>query len=207
LSGLLRWRVGGRWYAAAILMAPLAALATLALLSWATTPMVPGILTAHDKAALLVTGVSTGLLVPVFEELGWTGFATPRLLERHGVVAAGILMGLLWGAWHLPLFAGSGGAAGEVPPALFLGAMLFSWLVPYRVLMVWVYDRTRSVLLGMVMHVPIVVSQYVLNPEGISGKPLFLSLIVYSVVLWLIVAAARVASPPQAHHLLGLRRG
>jgi len=193
-SDLRRWRVGWRWYAVALLTAPLATLVTLALLSLATTPMVPGILTADDKAALLLTGVSTGLLVPVFEEVGWTGFATPRLLERHGIVATGILMGLLWGAWHLPLFAGSVAAAGEVPPALFLGTMLFSWLVPYRVLMVWAYARTRSVLLGMVMHVPIVVSQYVLNPEGISGKPLFLSLIVYSVALWLLVAAA-LASP------------
>jgi hypothetical protein len=103
-------------------------------------------------------------------------------------------MGLLWGAWHFPLFAGSTGSAGELPPALFLAAMLFSWLVPYGVLMVWVYDRTESVLVAMVMHVPIVVSQYVLTPEALSGKNMFISLVAYTAALWLVVGAVALRS-------------
>jgi membrane protease YdiL (CAAX protease family) len=51
-----------------------------------------------------VGGLVVGLLVPFFEELGWTGFATAELRKRHGVLATGLIMGLLWGAWHVPLY-------------------------------------------------------------------------------------------------------
>jgi hypothetical protein len=103
-------------------------------------------------------------------------------------------MGLLWGAWHLPLFAGSAASSGGIPPALFMAAMLFSWLPPYRVLMVWVYDRTQSLLVVMLMHMPIVVSQFVLNPEGISEEALFTSLIATGAALWLVVGAVALAN-------------
>lgn len=194
LSRLLRWRVGGRWYAVALLTGPLVTLATLVPLSFASRAFLPAILTADDKADLLLSGVATGLIVPVFEELGWTGFVTPRLRQRRGILATGLIMGLLWGAWHFPLFAGSAGSSGGLPPSLFLAAMLFSWLVPYRVLMVWVYDRTESLVLAMVMHVPIVVSQYVLTPEKISGNARFTSLLAYAAALWLVVGAVALRS-------------
>jgi hypothetical protein len=41
----------------------------------------------------------------------------------------------------------------------------------------------------MVMHVPIVLSQYVLTPEAISGKSMFISLVAYTAALWLVVGA------------------
>jgi hypothetical protein len=85
--------------------------------------------------------------------------AKPRLLPRHGVLATGMVMGVLWGAWHFPLFAGSAAASGPVPPALLIAALLFAWLPPYRILMVWVYDHTQSLLLMLLMHLAIVVNQ------------------------------------------------
>ena len=170
LSRLRRWRVGLRWYAVALLTAPLVTILTLLALSLTSPAFVPAIITADDKASLLLSGFAVGLIVPAFEELGWTGFVTPRLRLRHGVLGTGLIMGLLWGTWHLPLFAGSAASSGAIPPVLFMAAMLFAWLPPYRVLMVWVYDRTQSLLVVMLMHMPIVVSQFVLNPEGISGE-------------------------------------
>jgi len=92
LSRLLRWRVGGRWYAVALLTAPLVTLATLVPLSFTSTVFLPAILTADDKTSLVLSGVAVGLIVPVFEELGWTGFATPRLRQRRGVLATGLIM-------------------------------------------------------------------------------------------------------------------
>jgi membrane protease YdiL (CAAX protease family) len=194
LSRLRRWRVGVSWYAVALLTAPLVTTATLLALSLTSSAFVPAILTAEDKASLLLFGIAIGLIVPVFEELGWTGFAMPRLRLGHGILATGLIMGVPWGAWHLPLFAGSAASSGEIPPALFMAAMLFSWLLPYRVLMVWVYDRTQSLLLAMLMHMPIVVSQYVLNPEAISGEQMFMSLIATGVALWLVVGAVALAN-------------
>jgi membrane protease YdiL (CAAX protease family) len=86
-------------------------------------------------------GIIAGVMTGVFEELGWTGFAVPRLRLRHGVVATGLIVGLLWGAWHFPLFSG-GDLSGAVPRAVFLPVQLFSFLPAYRVLIVW---RDRSV--------------------------------------------------------------
>jgi membrane protease YdiL (CAAX protease family) len=55
----------------------------------------------HDKLPFLLVGTAPGLLVGFLEELGWTGFAIPRLRLRYGVVITGLIAGVLWGAWHL----------------------------------------------------------------------------------------------------------
>lgn len=194
LARLRRWRVGARWYAVALLTAPLVTTLTLLVLSLTSPAFVPAIVTSQDRTSLVLTGVAVGLLVSVLEELGWTGFVTPRLRQGHGVLATGLIMGVLWGAWHLPLFAGSAASSGEIPPNVFMAAMLFSWLLPYRVLMVWVHDRTQSLLLVMLMHMPIVVSQYVLNPEVISGEQRFAYLLATGAGLWLVVGAVALAN-------------
>ena len=121
LARLLRWRVGVRWYAVALLTAPLVTILTLLALSLTSPAFLPAIITAEDKASLVVSGIAVGLIVPVFEELGWTGFVTPRLRLRQGVLGTGLLMGLLWGAWHLPVFAGSAASSGAIPPAAVHG--------------------------------------------------------------------------------------
>jgi membrane protease YdiL (CAAX protease family) len=183
-----------RWYAVALLVAPMVTILTMLALSLTSQAFLPAIVTAEDKASILLSGFAVGLIVPVFEELGWTGFATPRLRLRHGVLGTGLIMGLLWGAWHLPLFAGSAATSGGIPPALFMAVMLFAWLVPYRVLMVWVYDRTQSLLLAMLMHLPIVVGALVLGSEAISGEQMFLSLVANGAGYWLLVGAVALAN-------------
>jgi membrane protease YdiL (CAAX protease family) len=192
-SRLRRWRVSARWYAIALLTAPLVNGAVVFGLSLASDEFLPGIVTSDEKLALVLLGVLGGVTVPFFEELGWTGFAMPRLLQRHSVLATGLFMGLLWGLWHLPLFAGNASSSGSIPPALLVTTMLFAWLVPYRVLMVWLYHRTRSLLLVMLMHVPIVVSMYVLGAEDLSGDGMFISLLAYGAALWLVVAGVALA--------------
>jgi uncharacterized protein len=194
LLRLCRWRVGVPWYSVALLTGPLVTTVTLLALSLASPAFLPGIATAEDKASLLLPGMAVGLIVPVFEEVGWTGFAMPRLRRRHGDLGTGLIMGLLWGAWHLPLFAGSAASSGAIPPALFMAAMLFAWLPPYRVLMVWVYDGTQSLFVAMLMHVPIVVSQFVLTPEASSGEQTFTSLLATGAALWLLVGVVALAN-------------
>jgi len=106
---------------------------------------------------------------PFLEELGWTGFALPKLRQRYGVLTTGLVMGLLWSAWHFPLFAGERDPEGTVPAALLVGVFLFAWLPPYRVLTVWVYDRTGSLLMAYLMHVPIRTTVFILATDGQPG--------------------------------------
>jgi membrane protease YdiL (CAAX protease family) len=193
LSRLLRWRVGARWYAVALLTAPLLITATLFVLSLTSPVFLPVIVTTDDKVSLLLTGIVMGLVVGFFEELGWTGFAVPRLRLRYGGLATGLIVGLLWGAWHFPLFSGSVSSSGALPPALYLSVLLFSFLPAYRVLMVWVYDRTESLLVTMLMHAPLAASQLILIPLAITGVQVVTYDLVFAAALWVFVAAVAVA--------------
>jgi membrane protease YdiL (CAAX protease family) len=114
LSRMLRWRVGARWYAAALLAGPLIVAAVLLALATVSPVFVPGIVTTHDRTTLLLFGLGWGLVGGgLLEELGWTGFALPRLRLRHGALATGLIVGVLWGVWHFPIaFWGSRALAG-----------------------------------------------------------------------------------------------
>lgn len=192
-SRLLRWRVDVRWYGVALLTAPLLVMAVLLPLSLSSAGFLPGIFASDDKVSLLVIGLAAGLMTGFCEELGWTGFVIPRLRLRYGVLTTGLIVGLLWGAWHFPLFSG-GDLSGAVPLALFLPVQLFTFLPAYRVLMVWVYDRTGSLLVAMVMHVSLTASTLILQPLDVAGMRTLTYDLVLAAVLWLFVAALAMAN-------------
>jgi uncharacterized protein len=97
LARLLRWRVGARWYAVALLTAPLLMTAIPLALSKLFPEFLPRIFGAANKAPILVLAVVAGLMAGIFEELGWTGFAIPRLRLRYSIVTTGLIVGSLWG--------------------------------------------------------------------------------------------------------------
>jgi uncharacterized protein len=198
-SRLLKWRVGARWYAVAILNAPLSVMATLLALSLVSSEFVPGFLTTSVEASLLQFGfvAGLGLGTGLLEELGWTGFAIPRMRVRYGVFSTGLSVGLLWGAWHfLSNIWGSGTSSG-VSLALFMPVILFSFLPPYRVLMVWVYERTGSLLVAILMHASLVAFWLISMPHAIAGVPLMTWYLVWAAVLWVVVAVVVVANRGQ----------
>lgn len=170
LTRLTRWRVGARWYAVALLTAPLLFTAVSLALSLISPEFLPIIFTSGDKAALLLSGIAAAIAVGILEELGWTGFAVPRLRLRYGVLTTGLAVGVPWGAWHV-LTNGvwaSGFTSGGLSPAIFLPAFVLTLLAgqlpAYRVLMVWVYDRTGGSLpVAMLMHASLSASTFILG--------------------------------------------
>ena len=86
-----------------------------------------------------------------------------------------------------------GSFSGAFPLALLL-VKLFSWLPAYRVLMVWVYDRTGSLLVAMLMHASLVANQLVLMPLPASGVSLLTSILAWAAALWIVVAVIAVAN-------------
>jgi membrane protease YdiL (CAAX protease family) len=189
-------RAGARWYAVALLTAPLVVFGVLMVLSLKSSVFRPGVFTASDPSTHLGLGLLTGIVAGLFEEIGWTGFAVPRLRLRYGVFATGLIVGLVWGAWHLlVVWWGSAGTSGSLSMAVYLPAMAFSFLVPYRVLMVWVYDRTDSLLLAMWMHTSLTASVRIFDPEPISGWSIVLYNLVLGAALWAVVAAVATAFP------------
>ena len=205
-SRSLEWRVGAHWYAVAVLTAPLLMTATLSVLSLASPAFHPGILTSDDKASLLLAGLAVGLSAGVFEELGWTGFAFPTLRRRQGVFAAGLIVGIWWSAWHLlPNVWSSRAAAGELTVPVYLTAtavgVFVGYLTAFRILMVWVYDCTESLLVAMLMHVSLTASLLILNPLDLSGAHLLAYSFALAAALWVVVTVVAVvnrASPRTA---------
>jgi membrane protease YdiL (CAAX protease family) len=198
-SRLLKWRVGAGWYAVALLTAPLVSTAVLLALSLVSPEYLPRIFTASDRTALLLMGIAVGLTAGIFEELGWTGFAIPRMRLRHGVLATGLFVGVLWGAWHIianGLWA-SDVTSGRLSLAIFLPAYLFTFLVgqlpAFRVLMVWVYDRTGSLLVAILMHASLTASTLILQPLAVSGVALLAVTLAYAAATWVVVAAVVLA--------------
>ena len=70
------------------------------------------------------------------EELGWRGYALPHLLEDRSPIRATLILGLVWGVWHVPVY----GPLGFVVPLIL--AFFYTYL----------WARTRSVLLCIVLH-------------------------------------------------------
>lgn len=188
-SNLLRWRVGLRWYAIALLTAPLLMTGISFVLSRMSPVYLPAIATTPDRTGLLVFSITFGLVGPFFEELGWTGFAVPALRRRCNTLTTGLAIGVLWGAWHFPLFSASPAPSAAIAPALQLAVLLFSWLPPYRVLMVWVYDHTESVILAVLMHFPITAMGLLLSSPAMSGVPVVISDLILGATLWAVIAA------------------
>jgi membrane protease YdiL (CAAX protease family) len=183
---LLRWRVGAGWYAIAILTAPLSTLLVLYILSSLSSAYQTALSTTEDKAGLVMMWIVSGIMVAFFEELGWTGFAIPKMRKNYGVLTTGIIVGLLWGAWHLLVNLESNTFTGAVP-FLLLIARLFTWLPAYRILMTWVYDRTESQLVPTLMHVSLVATTGILDPV-LTGSQLTIFLLVKAAVFWVLVA-------------------
>ena len=201
LSRMLKWRVSFRWYAVALLTAPLVIMPILLLLSLISPVFLPDIFTSANKVSLIVSGILIGLIFGgILEELGWTGFAIPGLRRNYSILTTGLIVGLLWGVWHLfPGFWGSGDASGVFSPLLFFPPSLFFMgvLPAYRVLMVWVFDRTGSQFVIMLMHMSITASTlFILSPAA-RGIPLMIYYTILTTVMWVIVAAVAVANRGQ----------
>ena len=189
-SRLRTWRVGMRWYALAILPAPVVAAGVLFALS-----LPAPLLTGPDKAVVVLGGLLAGLTT-IFEEIGWTGFVVPRLRRRHSVARTGIMVGALWGLWHLlqQIFI-SGTYAGGIPWFAFLMLSVtaaVASLTAYRVLMVWLYDRTGSLLVTTLMHGLLTASTIFWFTTTATGWTFLADVWLVAAMMWLIVGVIAV---------------
>lgn len=98
------------------------------------------------------------------EEIGWRGYALPRLAERFGLASASVLLGLIWGVWHLPQFFIRGGDSYQQSFPVFV-----LQVTAMSVAFAWLYTRTNgSLLLTMLLHAAINNSKDIV-PSGVPG--------------------------------------
>jgi len=184
LAQAVRWRFGVGWYAVAIFLAPLV---------WAVSLAIGRILGAG------VPQVQLDVLIPlaaIGEELGWRGYALPRLQGRMRPLTASLLIGILWAGWHLPYYAFPD--AHPLPFALDFG--LFSaTIISESVLATWIYNSTGgSVLATMLYHHSIHVASIIPVLPGVVGAV---------ILAFVNVAAALGAVFVSRGLLVGVQRG
>jgi membrane protease YdiL (CAAX protease family) len=130
-----------------------------------------------------------GLVAGSFEEIGWTGYATPRLLARQRPFIAGLSLGLAWALWHLLVDFRQNFNAQGIAWLLEFALLYMAALTAYRLLMTWVYVHTQSLLLAVLMHASYTGCLLALYPgtsfrQGLAWQGAFAGL------LWTAVAVA-----------------
>ncbi len=190
LRKLLVWRVGIQWYLVALLSPLAIVMAALPFHAWLGGQF-PPVLGAGfwsqtlPSAGVLVLLISTfGILISAGEEIGWRGYALPRLQARFGPWWASLILGLLWGCWHLPLFLIPGTTQfGLAFPAYVLAS------IGYSVIYTCLCNRSRgSVLIASLFHsASNATISYAAAIVPFIVKDLYLSLLGLAVVTLIVV--------------------
>jgi uncharacterized protein len=150
VRGIVDWRVHPKWYAAAIGIP-----ATIGLGSALLADLLGGPIDFEAFSPALTT-LAIGVVLGTFigggqEEIGWRGFAQPELQRHYSGLTTALIIGVAWGAWHLPLFFDPFAPHAQWP--FVTRAAWFVGLLGFSILLSWIYNGTGgSILLAMVMH-------------------------------------------------------
>jgi membrane protease YdiL (CAAX protease family) len=187
LDGFSIGRAPARWVVLALVL-PLAmivvAIAVSVLAFGAPTPVITiglvGVLAREFVRILFLGG-------PLGEEVGWRGFALPRLQARLTAYRASLLLGLIWGLWHIPLYfvPGTGQfetVSGGTSPSFAIGAFVV-WTIGLSILFTWLFNETRGSLIVVILfHTSVDLAAFVPAAVGSTGAASFL----YAIVTWIV---------------------
>jgi len=210
LSRLLHWRVGAQWYLVALLTPPIIAISALGTYRFlaGVPPRIPAPL-PRELAQIGAESPVTYALLAVFfvwgslaEELGWRGYALPRLLGTYSALTASVIIGVVWAVWHLPLFLMNASAQASIP---------FGWYLLYAlslsVLFTWLYNNTGgSLLLATLFHAVIQASTVLLPMLPASAgdtRPYVLSALLTMLAALLVVLISGPAALSRKRRRIG----
>ena len=147
LRRFVLWRVGFRWYLFAFVGIPVIAVLSVV--------VIPGVLGSFQGLGALAPLSLLGVFLYVFflggalgEEPGWRGFALPRLQSLHGPLVGSLILGVLWGLWHLPLFWTPWNTLTTFNVVVFVLATIC-----LSIIYTWVFNHTKgSLLIAILLH-------------------------------------------------------
>lgn len=149
LGRVVRWRVAPVWYAVALLgpiVLTLVAMALQLMLFGGQPPSLGAMVGALPT--VLVISLYMLIQVGIGEEIGWRGYALPKLQASYSALVSSLILGVIWALWHLPLFFNPATSYSNTP---FWALLVF--FLPFSILISWVLNSTGgSVLMIMTLH-------------------------------------------------------
>ena len=200
LAQAARWRLASGWYALVIFGS-----AGMVFSAYLLSQALGGPRLAAPASAVWLSVPIMLAVLTIFaltEEIGWRGFALPRLQTRYGALVAALAVGIIHGLWHLPVWFIAGAGYDNLP---FPAFVLFT--IGLSVVFAWLYNRTGSVLLTGLAHASVNAfgsvwgaAAYALPAAARGANPvLYMSIVLVLIAAWLVFSTrARLGASPSA---------
>lgn len=175
---LLPWRLDGTTLTVTVLLVPVSTVASVVIQALFVGPL------HWPEPSLLAMAAACPFLAALGEELGWRGFLLPHLARRFQLLPAALMVGVIWGLWHLPAdyIALKGYGAWFWLAFLLNGPFV---LTAHSIIMAWLWRRTSGGLFTAVLyHATITASAIVTPTAGSEGSTGVLSAASGAVVIW-----------------------
>jgi membrane protease YdiL (CAAX protease family) len=179
-SRMRRLRVSAHWYAV-LLIPPTLILTVLFLAAHFLSP----VFTPNTFLA----GISFGIVAGFLEEIGWTGYALPKMCSPKNVLGTALVIGLLWSTWHLPVINYLGSATPHGRYWFHFFVAFAACMTAMRVLIAWAYVNTNSVVLAQLLHTVSTGSLVAFSPTEVGPGQEALWYGIYAIALWIVVAS------------------
>jgi uncharacterized protein len=193
---LFAWRVPARWYLVALLGPFVLMAGAIAASTALGRPSIE--LRQPGSLLLLIPAFVRTLLVAggLNEETGWRGYALPHLLARSGAFRSSVLLGVLWGIWHAPLYFLPGTGQNDMIRSggsfLFLFTGFVAWTIALSILFTWLHQMAQgSLLIVILFHAAINTAASLPFLLGIQTSPASLLYPAFTWVAALIVTRLR----------------
>jgi uncharacterized protein len=165
-----KWRVSPVWYVVALAFPAVGYVIVRAAAGFVVADPGPWLFPPGDAQR-----VAAMIIAPIGEEIGWRGFALPRLQERYRRVTAAAILGALWGLWHLMMY-----LMADVSLPILLASIVF--LIPGSMVMSWLYNRSGgSAFIAILAHMGV----HLNNPnQALPGSttPFWINIVVYTLL-------------------------
>ena len=125
---------------------------------------------------------------PLGEELGWRGYAQNHLQKRYSPLVASLIVGVVWGFWHTPLWIVTSGYAGI--ELLEYAGLFVVGLIAISVIMTFFYGKTKNLILPILIHLLLNYLGSLVNGDGLQTM-LYTSLFYVIVAVILVLAAPK----------------
>jgi len=160
------------------------------ILIWGVLSGMSRLVSPQFTPSLFWQGVFFGLPAGFIEEIGWSGFALPRMIQGHRLLPESALLGFLWGLWHMPVIDYLGTATPHGRYLLLFFVAFIAALTGLRVIIAALYASTGSLLLAQLVHASSTGALVAFSPAGITPAGEAYWYLGYAAALWIVVIFA-----------------